>query len=106
MNMSELAARMLAWEETQRRADEMRAEIEAAVLALGRTQTVGNVRASYSAGRKSYDYEAAAKPVADEETVARFTTPKVDWKGICEHVGINEVPFTQAPASVSVKLMA
>lgn len=106
MNMSELAARMLEWEDTQRKADALRSEIEAAVMDLGRTQTVGNVRASYSAGRKSYDYEAAAKPVADEETVARFTTPKVDWKGICEHVGISDVPFTQAPASVTVKLMA
>ena len=59
MDNSQLAARMLDWEIMQRRADELRAEIEAAVLALGKTQTVGNVRATFSAGRRTFDYEAA-----------------------------------------------
>ncbi len=54
-----LATLMIEWEHTQRAADELRAEIEAAVLALGKTQTVGNVRATFSAGRRTFDYRAA-----------------------------------------------
>jgi hypothetical protein len=50
---------MLDYEAMQRRADAIRAEIEAAVLALGKTQTVGNVRATFSAGRRTFDYQAA-----------------------------------------------
>jgi hypothetical protein len=51
---------MLDYEAMQRRADALRAEIEAAVLALGKTQTVGNVRATFSQGRRTFDYQAAS----------------------------------------------
>lgn len=59
MNATELATKMLEWETTQRAADILRAEIETAVLELGKTQTVGNVRATFSAGRRTFDYRAA-----------------------------------------------
>lgn len=59
MDNSQLAALMLEWEATQRKADEMATQIKAAVLTLGRTQTVGNVRATFSAGRRTFDYRAA-----------------------------------------------
>jgi len=62
MNNSELAAKMLQWEEMQKAADELKSEIEAAVLEIGKTQNVGNVRASYSKGRKSVNYQKAALP--------------------------------------------
>ena len=59
MNASQLAGLMLEWEAAQRKADELRLDIEDLVLALGKTQTVGNVRATVSAGRRTFDYEAA-----------------------------------------------
>lgn len=59
MNNSELAALMLEWEITQRSADEIAAQIKSAVLSIGKTQTVGNVRATYTAGRRTFDYQGA-----------------------------------------------
>ena len=59
MNASQLAGLMLEWEAAQRKADELRLDIEDLVLALGKTQTVGNVRATFSAGRRTFDYRAA-----------------------------------------------
>ena len=115
MNKSMLATKMLEWEKLKCAADTLAAEIEAAVLEIGKTRTVGNVRASYSAGRKSYDYLAAADghPMVSDVTVSLFTTiipqsEKVDWQGICKHAGIEamDIPYTQSAPSVTVKLLA
>ena len=65
MDNSQLAALMLQWEQVQRQADALRAQIEAAVLSLGKTQTVGNVRATFSAGRRTFDYQAAVMAAQD-----------------------------------------
>ena len=59
MDASTLASLMLDYEAAQRKADALRTEIEAAVLEIGKTQTVGNVRATFSAGRRTFDYRAA-----------------------------------------------
>ena len=59
MDASNLAQLMLDYEVMQRRADELRKDIENLVLAIGKTQTVGNVRATYAAGRRTFDYQAA-----------------------------------------------
>ncbi len=110
INMSELAKMMLQWELAQRKADEIKEAIQDTVLQIGKTQTVGNVRASYSAGRKSYDYKEAAydHPMVGRATIELFTTtpvPTIDWRGICKHVGIDDVPFTQSEPRVTVKLV-
>ena len=55
MNASELAIAMLNWEQKKNELDALELVIKAAVLEMGNTQTVGNVRATYSGGRKSYD---------------------------------------------------
>lgn len=59
MDNSQLAATMLEWEATQRKADALAETIKGAVLTIGKTQVVGNVRATFSAGRRTFDYEAA-----------------------------------------------
>ena len=59
MDNSQLATLMLEWEATQRKADALAETIKAAVLAIGKTQAVGNVRATFSAGRSTFDYQAA-----------------------------------------------
>jgi len=110
MNSSELAMTMLEWEEKRASLDTLESAIKAAVLELGKTQTVGRVRASYSGGRASYNYQKAAQghPTVSEDTIALFTTvpePRVDWKSICEHAGIEEVPFTKSAPSVTLKLL-
>ena len=84
MDASTLAAKMLQWEETQRQADALRREIEAAVLAIDKTQTVGNVRASYTAGRRTFDYQAAivaaeAAGQLNPGSLAPWESNKIDY---------------------------
>ena len=106
MNATELATKMLEWETTQRAADALRAEIEAAVYALGKTQTVGNVRATFSAGRKTYDYRGAWMVFANgAEPGADFEKVTYDYRAACAANDL-EARFTQSEPSVSVKLLA
>lgn len=109
MDANELAEKMLKYSDAQTEANKLRQEIEAVVLSLEKTQTVGNVKASYRKGRKSYDYKAAADGhvMVHESTLSLFTKtpePRTDWRGICKHVGIDDVPFTTGEPSVSVGL--
>ena len=108
MDASKLAQTMLEWEAAQLHADELKAQIEAAVLELGKTQTAGNVKATFYNGRKVYDYALAAidHPMVSKETVSLFkkVVETVDWRGICKHAGIEDIPFTQSAPSVTVKL--
>ena len=106
MNASELATKMLEWEQKKTELDELEANIKVAVLDIGKTQTVGNVRATYSAGRKTFKYQDAANahPDVDQTLIDAYTTPKIDWRGICKRFEI-EPPFTQSSPTVSVKLI-
>lgn len=112
MDATELAVKMLEWGKLQQEASTLAAEIEMAVLEIGKTQTVGNVRASYSKGRKRYNYQEAADghTMVSEATLRLFTTiipqtESVDWRGICKHAGVEDIPFTQSDPSVTVKLL-
>jgi len=112
MDATELARKMLEWERTKRALDLLDKEIQAAVLEIGKTQTVGNIRASYSAGRKNYYYQATADghPWVSKATISLFTTiipqtETIDWRGICQHVGIEDISFMQSEPSVTVKLL-
>jgi len=102
MDSSELALTMLRWEEAKKQLDELTAIIQAAVLAIGKTQVVGNVRATYSEGRKTYDYVKAGSS-APIDIINKHTVPSVDWRSVCQEAGI-EAPFTQSPSSVTLKL--
>jgi len=114
MDASELAQAMLRWEQVQREADALRAAIEAAVMEIGATQKVGNVTASYSNGRRTYDYrraidEAGQAGMLVPDALEPFTkivpaTVSVDYRLACKHLGIEDVPFTQSEPSVTVKL--
>jgi len=104
---SELARLMLDWEDLRRRLDDLGAVIEASVLELGETVTTGNVRASYSAGRKRYDYKAACGDEPDPYLVEQFSTKKIDWRKLAlDGIGLDkdEIPHTQSEPSVSLKL--
>ena len=110
MNASELAQAMLRWEQKRCEMDVLEAEIKAAVLAIGKTQTVGNVRASYSAGRKSYDYRGGIdgagvlSDALDPYTTVIPATVSIDFRAACLGLGIVDVPYTQSEPSVTVKL--
>jgi hypothetical protein len=108
MDMSILAKKMLEYERVQRQADALKHRIEEAVMDLGKSQTVGNVKATFRNGRKSYDYEAIGSTAKREQIMARTKmVAKTDWrKLVLEDLGIeqDDVPFTQGDPSVSVKL--
>ena len=80
---------MLEWEAAQRKADELRLDIEDLVLALGKTQTVGNVRATFSQGRRTFDYRAAVDAALDAGAVdpkdmAAFEYLDIDYFSVVE----------------------
>jgi len=104
MDASELATTMLEWEKARRHLDELTAIIQAATLEIGKTQTVGNVRATYSAGRKTYDYLGAASNVPCE-LWEPYAKKSYDWKAICEAANITDIPFKESEPSVTVKLL-
>jgi len=109
MNASELALAMLSWdmlswEQKRRELDALEEQIKATVLTLGKTQTVGNVRASYSQGRKTYDYETPGRK-APEEIITEHTVPKTDWRMVCKEAGLDAVVVSQSDPSVSLKLL-
>lgn len=83
-------------------------EIKDAVLELEETQTVGTVRASYSAGRKSYQYTLcgpdASQEIIDNNTKIIPAEQKTDWRKVCQEAEI-EVTFTQGAPSVTLKVV-
>ena len=108
MNATELATTMLRWGELQRQADALAADIEAAVLAIGKTQTVGDVRATYSKERVIYDYEAGAFTLPDHEVsrlMLEHTQTSYDWKAICADAGVDAPVKAQGEPSVTVKFV-
>lgn len=104
MEMSELAQKMLDWEKARRELDEVESLIKAAVMSIGKTQTVGNVRATYSPGRKKYDYESVLNEPVSLSIIEAHTTPMVDWRSVCKEVAFDP-PFTQGDPYVSLKLL-
>ena len=112
MNASQLASTMLEWEQRKIELDLLTNMIESAVLDIGKTQTVGNVRATFRNGRKKYDYERGAKdyPGTNDTIIEEYTVhpetplPYVEWKKVCAHVGC-AIPFEQGDPGVTVKLI-
>jgi len=110
MNASELAKQMLLWEQKRRELDDLEASIKTMVLEVGKTQTVGNVRASYRKGAKRYDYKAACDDyeLTDEE-IETFSTVQIDWRRVATELrGLSkdELPYSQSDPSVSIKLLS
>lgn len=128
MDASELAKKMLDWEEKKRVLDTLGAEIEAEVLKIAKTQVVGGVRVTYSGGRATYDYEIPAREasieliekysterkvvdwdaVADEvpEVIKKFTSVEVsvDWKAVCKESKIDPVILSCSEPTATIKL--
>ena len=109
LDKSNLATALLQWESKKRELAELEKEIKDIVLQLGESQTAGNVKATYSQGRKKYNYQEAADghPMVESATIKLFTSaPKArtNWRKICAHVGIYDIPFEQDEPSVTLKI--
>jgi len=108
MNKSLLAKWMLEWERKKRELDELEEAIRDTVLQLEETVEVGNIKAQYRKGRKSYDYEAVGAD-APPSLVKAYTkvTEKVYWRDLVldgMQIAQDTVPFTVSDPSVSLKL--
>ena len=129
MNASELAAKMLEWEVKKNELDALESEIKQAVLELQSSQKVGSVVASYTSGRREFDYETpgktapvywitsnttrteyvdweAAKPLIDPDIVTEFTRieEKVNWSNVCKDAKIEPLVIKEGTPSVTVKI--
>ena len=111
MNAKELAEKMLAYGDAQEVANALKTEIETAVLDLEKTQTVGNVKAAFRNGRKSYDYKTAIISASDihQDYFDENTKiiKKVDYRAMCKAVRIaqEDIPCTVGKPSVAVSLV-
>ncbi len=132
MNASELAKKMLEWELKYRELDILEQAINLSVLEIGKTQTVGNVRATYSKGRAKYDYETPGAQAKEEiidlysegreqvdwEELARSYDPSdtvitnftsietiINWRNVCRAADIEPLIVSQGDPKVSVKLL-
>ena len=83
MNKSELAGKILLWEEKKTELDNLEDEIKQEVLTLKLSQKVGNVSVSYTNGRRELDYETPGK-LAPAEIIKNNTTINsfVDWEEV------------------------
>ena len=106
MDKTELAKIMIEYEDTRRRLDKLGDTISSAVLEMGETVVVGNVRATYNNGRKSYNwqkfaYDNGLVPSADHMTV------RIDWKSVCDNgdLDLGNAPIEkQSESSVSISV--
>lgn len=114
MDSNELAKKMLEYGELSAKLSEIETEIKAAVLELGKTQTVGNVRATYSQPRKTYqDWESAvmeAEPEGlDTEKYTEVIPAQVvvNWQKAATDFGIERKAWIaeDAKPSVTVKII-
>lgn len=102
-----LADKMTKWGELQRAADALRDEIEREVLALGATQVVGDVRATFSGGRTAYDYRAAWFAYSGgREPDVDFCQVSYDYRAACQAAQLADIPATKSAPTVSLKLKA
>jgi predicted transcriptional regulator len=128
MNSSQLAIKMLEWEEKKRALDALSAEIESEVLKLEKTQVVGKVRVTYSGGRATYDYQTPAREASIEliekystertvtdwdlvkeevpEVIAKYSTIEIDvaWNQVCKEAGIEPVVLLKTEPIAKIKL--
>ena len=110
----ELAEAMLDYSRVSKNLDKIREIIKATVLRMEKTQTVGDIRATYSGGRGVFQYESTARAHPDftQETLDKFTTKKettsTAWAPLCAHLGIKAKEIGKIPTSgpsVSIKFI-
>ena len=108
MNMSEFAKKALEWEELTRKANAIAEELQTATTELGKTQTIGNVRISYSKGRGKYDYEQAwVNNGFNHPEVELKVTRVYDYTAACKEAELNMEDYYRVVSgpSATIKLL-
>jgi len=103
---------MERWAELKAKIIGLENEIKAEVLLLKKTQDVGNVRATFAKGRKTYDYESIAKSQAIPPGLLEANTQEkivTDWRNIVKAMNPDEEIMTQyckvGKPSVTLKIL-
>jgi hypothetical protein len=106
MESNELAKKMIEWGELKAQMDALENEIKTEVLAIGKTQTVGNVRATFSNPRKTYQgWDAAvmeAEPEGLDQKAYEVVTVTIDWQKAAADYGIERKSWIDENAKPSV----
>lgn len=114
MNANDLAKLMIYYGELSEKLAEMEKMIQKAVLEMGKTQTVGNVRATYSNPRKTYQsWEDAVLDAEPEgfdpmnymELIPAQTV--INWQKAAEELKIERKSWVPegAQPSVTIKII-
>jgi hypothetical protein len=112
MNAQELEKLLMEWGVARRALEELEQQIKDEVLMRGKTFSTHAVTASYSGGRRRFDWLESGKQ-APIEIMVRHTTqpprppvpdPVTDWKAVCKEAGI-EPTFTKSAPSVKIKVV-
>lgn len=105
MDSLKFAELMIEYERHYRRMKDIEELITPHVMKLEKSQSVANVTARYSGGRKVYDYEMAGSR-APKEIIEEHTEliRKTDWRKVCEDAGVDEIPLKSIPTP-SVKII-
>ena len=110
MDSTVLAKKMIEWGELKAQMDALEDEIKAEVLTIGKTQTVGNVRATFSNPRKTYQpWDEAvmeAEPEGLDPKNYEIVTVSTDWQKAATDYGIERKSWTDPTAKPSVSVKA
>ena len=102
---TDLIEKMLEWKKLQLAANELKTEIEAEVFEIGKTQTVGDIRVTYSKPSRSFLYEDAVKDSGLDYDTSEYETVKVNWRKMAKDLNL-EVDYAQkSPAKATLKLL-
>ena len=91
MNNLEFAKAMVRYEELHKELKALEAQITDHVMGLEQTQEIGNVKARYSKGRTSYNYEMITSDYPLDTLkpyIAKHSKmiEKIDWRSICKEL--------------------
>lgn len=107
MDAIQLTQLFVEYAETQKKLEELRQQIETEVLALGESQKIAGVKATYYQPSVETDYEGACRAagVSDESITAHSTMKQVTrWAELATAINANVRAFqTEKPARVVVK---
>jgi len=107
MNARELEGLLMEWDKARVILEDIETQIKDEVLIRGKTFSTHTVTASYSGGRRNFDWKGAGSQ-ASADVIARHTVqpplpdPVTDWKLVCKEAEI-EPSFTKGAPSVRVK---
>ena len=110
MDAKELAQKMLEWQVNAERQQVLEKEISEAVLEIGKTQTVGNCRATFSKPRKSYQsWEDVVIAFANDidKIKEKFTVvpePFIDWQAAGKYMNVERNSWIPEGAKPSVRV--